>query len=102
MLDYVTKMLDELPEEMNGEAPTPAASHLFSVNEDQIKVSEQKAKSFHTYVAKTLFFMQTGTSQSTNDSSIIMHKSESMRRRRLQEAKTDAPANSCARLKTTT
>jgi hypothetical protein len=55
MLDYVTKMLDELPEEMNGEAPTPAANHLFSVNEDQTKVDEKKAQFFHTYVAKTLF-----------------------------------------------
>jgi hypothetical protein len=31
MLDYVTKMLAELPEEMNREAPTPAANHLFAV-----------------------------------------------------------------------
>ena len=55
MLDYVTKMLADLPPEMDGEALTPAANHLFSVDDDQTKVDEQKAQFFHTYVAKTLF-----------------------------------------------
>ena len=34
MLDYVQKMLDGLPEDFAGEAITPAAPHLFDVNED--------------------------------------------------------------------
>jgi hypothetical protein len=55
MIDYVTKMLAELPEEMSGEAPTPAGNHLFAVDEKQTKVNEQQAQFFHTYVAKTLF-----------------------------------------------
>jgi hypothetical protein len=55
MLDYVDKMLADLPAEMDGEAPTPAANHLFAVDDDQAKVTEQKAQFFHTYVAKTLF-----------------------------------------------
>jgi hypothetical protein len=32
MLDYVKKMLADLPDERNGEAPTPAANHLFAVD----------------------------------------------------------------------
>jgi hypothetical protein len=55
MIDYVKKMLADLPDEMNGEAPTPAGNHLFMVDNNQTKVDEQKAQFFHTYVAKALF-----------------------------------------------
>jgi hypothetical protein len=55
MLDYVDKMLSDLPDEMDGEAPSPAANHLLTVNDEQTKVDEKKAQLFHTYVAKTLF-----------------------------------------------
>jgi hypothetical protein len=55
MLDYVKKMLADLPDKMASEAPTPAANHLFAVNDNQTKVDEQKAQFFHTYVAKALF-----------------------------------------------
>jgi hypothetical protein len=55
MLDYVEKMLADLPGKMDGEAPTPAANHLFLVDDNQTKVDEQKAQFFHTYVAKALF-----------------------------------------------
>ena len=55
MLDYVEKMLADLPKEMDGHAPTPAGNHLFTVDEDQDKVDEERAQFFHTYVAKTLF-----------------------------------------------
>jgi hypothetical protein len=55
MLDYVDKMLADLPAEIDGEAPFPAANHLLTVNDDQIKVDEKKAHFFHTYVAKKLF-----------------------------------------------
>jgi hypothetical protein len=55
MLDYVDKMLADLPDEMDGEARSPAANHLLTVNDDQIKVDEKKAQLFHTYVEKTLF-----------------------------------------------
>jgi hypothetical protein len=55
MIDYVEKMLADLPPKMDGYAPTPAANHLFAVDDNQPKVDEQKAQFFHTYVAKTLF-----------------------------------------------
>ena len=55
MIDYVQKMLADLPDDMAGEAPTPAANHLFDVDDNQTKVCEKKAQFFHTYVAKALF-----------------------------------------------
>jgi hypothetical protein len=54
MWDYVKKMLANLPEEMNGEAATPAANHLFDVDDDSPKV-EESTQFFHTYIAKALF-----------------------------------------------
>jgi hypothetical protein len=55
MIDYVEKMLADLPKDMDGEAPTPAGNHLFTVNGNRTKVDEDRAQFFHTYVAKTLF-----------------------------------------------
>jgi hypothetical protein len=55
MLDYAEKMLANLPAEIDGEAPSPAANHLLTVNGDQIKVDDKKAQLFHTHVANTLF-----------------------------------------------
>jgi hypothetical protein len=58
MIDYMEKLLADiiaLLDEMGGEAPTPAANHLFVVNDNQTKLDEQRAQFFHTYVAKTLF-----------------------------------------------
>jgi hypothetical protein len=55
MLDYVDKMLAYLPAEMDGEAPSSAANHLITVNDDQIKVNENNSQFFNTCVAKKLF-----------------------------------------------
>jgi hypothetical protein len=55
MLDYLEKMLADLPDKMDDEAPSPAVKHMFAVNDNQTKVDEEKAQFFHTYVAKTLF-----------------------------------------------
>ena len=41
--------------DMPGEAVTPAANHLFSVNEQCDKLSDEAAQRFHTLVAKLLF-----------------------------------------------
>jgi hypothetical protein len=43
ILDYVDKMLADLPAKIDGEAPSPAPNHLLTVNDDQIKVDENKA-----------------------------------------------------------
>jgi hypothetical protein len=56
MIGYIQNMLDEVPTDMGGEAATPAANHLFEVNEDGEKLlDEETAQLFHHYVAKLLF-----------------------------------------------
>jgi hypothetical protein len=56
MIGYISNMLNELPPDMDGEAATAAANHLFEVNEkDPIMLSEEKAILFHHHVAKMLF-----------------------------------------------
>lgn len=55
MTQYIMDMLNDLPAEMNGEATTPAANHLFTVNPDGCGLDEHGAQLFHHNVAKLLF-----------------------------------------------
>ncbi len=55
MVDYVETMLTDLPDEMHGEAPSPSANHLRTVDDNQTKVDEKKVQFFHAHVAKMLF-----------------------------------------------
>jgi hypothetical protein len=55
MKDYVEATLEALPNDMDGEAATPAAHHLFEVNEDRDKLDEQTSEMFHHNTAKLLF-----------------------------------------------
>ena len=55
MKDYITKMLDELPDDMNGEAATPASLHLFSIRENPVLLDEANSELFHHFTAKLLF-----------------------------------------------
>jgi hypothetical protein len=57
MIDYIKEMLAELPEDMDGEAPTPASNHLFDVNEKsaEMQLDKKTADLFHHNVAKLLF-----------------------------------------------
>jgi hypothetical protein len=55
MIPYIKNMLSEVPNDMAGESATPAASHLFQVNEDAEKLDEPTAQLFHHNVAKLLF-----------------------------------------------
>eukprot|EP00978_Attheya_sp_CCMP212_P045135 scaffold334681_cov33-Attheya_sp.AAC.1 len=49
-------MLKELPADMEGEATSPAANHLFDVNEKYPEIlSENDSEMFHHNVAKLLF-----------------------------------------------
>jgi hypothetical protein len=43
MYEYIDKMLAELPSDMNGVSKTPAAVHLFNINPDTTKLTEDKA-----------------------------------------------------------
>jgi hypothetical protein len=55
MVDYIKGMLEQLPVDMDGIAATPAASHLFEVNENPDLLNEGKAQFFHHNLAKLLF-----------------------------------------------
>jgi hypothetical protein len=60
MRDYVSKILEELPKDMEGTATTPAASHLFQIRDESMKLDEEAAAFFHTTVAKLLFLCKRG------------------------------------------
>ena len=53
--DYIDKMLTELPSDMNGVYTTPAALHLFNVDDSAQKLDEEGAQLFHHLVAKLLY-----------------------------------------------
>lgn len=55
MTDYVEMMLSEAPDEFEGTASTPAARHLFSVDDESPKLDEKRTTQFHHIVAKSLF-----------------------------------------------
>ena len=50
MMDYLKKILDNLPYKYQGRAITPAANHLLEVNENVSKLSEKDSQVFHTIV----------------------------------------------------
>ena len=55
MEDYIRNMLTQLPEDMEGVATTPAAEHLFKVNDTPTYLNEEQEMFFHHNVAKLLF-----------------------------------------------
>jgi len=55
MKEYIKKLLEEAPYDMNGTAKTPAANHLFNVNDRAKKLAYNKAELFHHMVAKLLY-----------------------------------------------
>ena len=55
MKKYVSEMIDEYPDEVQGKSKTPANEKLFKVNDRSNKLSKEKAELFHTMVAKGLF-----------------------------------------------
>ena len=55
MVDYIGKMLDDIPENMKGESATPTAHHLFDISEDSTKLPQADADLFHHFVAQLLY-----------------------------------------------
>jgi len=56
MEEYIKGVIDEAPEDMKGESPTPAPNHLFTVNtESPIMLDSEESKIFHHITAKSLF-----------------------------------------------
>jgi hypothetical protein len=54
MEDYISKLLDEVPYDMDGIANTPVACHLCNVY-DGAKKPEEKVQLFHHIIAKLLY-----------------------------------------------
>jgi hypothetical protein len=55
LVDFVQKIFDEMPENMDGTATSPAADHLFKIIEGIELVGEATSKLLHATVAKLLF-----------------------------------------------
>lgn len=55
MSDYIEEMLDDIPADMEGEAATPAALHLFEVDANAKQLDATTAQLFHHITAKLLF-----------------------------------------------
>ena len=56
MRKYITDMLADLPKDMDGVSATPAAKHLFEINDENPKYLDNERKQiFHHNVAKLLF-----------------------------------------------
>ena len=52
MIDYIGKIIDNIPEDMKGESAKPAAHHLFDIAEYATKLSQTNAHLFHHFVAQ--------------------------------------------------
>jgi hypothetical protein len=53
--DYLEDILDEMPDDMNGMAPTPASDNLFNVDDDSPQLNEKESDFFHRTTARLLF-----------------------------------------------
>jgi hypothetical protein len=55
MVPYIEDMIDKMPEDMRGMSSTPGRNHLFTVNQDATKLSDEDSIMFHHITAKLLF-----------------------------------------------
>jgi hypothetical protein len=55
MFDYITRLLSEMPADMDGTAVTPAVNNLFEVTSTTPKLDKTESEFFHSTVAKLLF-----------------------------------------------
>ena len=55
MTQYVSKMINKFPERLSGNTKCPWSKNLFRVDETSPKLSQEKAKIFHTFVMKGMF-----------------------------------------------
>jgi hypothetical protein len=76
MEDYVNEMISGAPPDMDGESPTPAASHLFDINSDSpVKLCPSRADIFHHMTAQLLFLSKRARPD-TNCSRIFVYPRE--------------------------
>ena len=55
MINYIGKMIDDIPEDMKGESATPVAHHLFDIAGDATKLSQAEADIFQHFVSQLLY-----------------------------------------------
>ena len=55
MINYIGKILDDIPEYIKGESATTAAHHIFDIAKDATKLSQANADLFHHFVAQLLY-----------------------------------------------
>ena len=55
MINYIGKVLDDIPEDMKGESATPATHHLFAITEDSTKLPQADSDIFHHFVAQLIY-----------------------------------------------
>ena len=55
MFEYIAKIFEEFPMELDGEPTSPAANHFFEVDDNGIKLKPEQKDLFHEFVAKLLF-----------------------------------------------
>jgi hypothetical protein len=60
MTSYVNKILDEMPEEMDGTATSPATAYMFQIVKGIEPLNETTSEFFHATVAKLLFLCERG------------------------------------------
>eukprot|EP00957_Ditylum_brightwellii_P173769 13229628-Ditylum_brightwellii.AAC.1 len=55
MVKYTKEIVETFPKRIEGNATTPAADHLFKVNEKCSELAEEKGRIYHTTTAKLIF-----------------------------------------------
>jgi hypothetical protein len=55
MYDYLEDIIDEMPDDMKGTAPTPASDNLFDVDTESPPLNEKESDFFHRTTARLLF-----------------------------------------------
>ena len=60
MYDFIKKMLNEIPKDMNGTKPTAAGEHLFKVDPNGDKLDKETKDVFHHITAKSLYLGKRG------------------------------------------
>ncbi|MCK7499178.1 MAG: hypothetical protein MZW92_58370 [Comamonadaceae bacterium] len=58
MIDYIKGILHDAPKEMRGSAATPAANHLFQINENPIPLKTEEAEIYVHIVMQLLYLSQ--------------------------------------------
>jgi hypothetical protein len=74
MYDYLEDILDEIPDDMKGTAPTPASDNLFDVDDGSPTLNEKESDFFHRTTGRLLCCQKSKTGL-TSCCCISMHQS---------------------------